>query len=100
MAQPGFDKMEPLAPGDSNARLSSENARQGQNVKGMIWVLIIGTLLVAGAYGVMLSLQTRPNAVVNESRGEAASAPTTQQFPSSPSTNAPQPQQETAGSPN
>ena len=100
MAQPEFDQLEPLAPGDSNARLSCENPRVGQNVKGMIWVLIIGTLLVAGADGVMLSLQSKPGAVVNEWRSAAATGPTTPQFPSSRSTTAPNPQQETASSPN
>jgi hypothetical protein len=79
-------------PGDSAAKISGQRARQGQNIKGMVLVLVIGTLLVAGAFAIMLSLQAEPSSVVNESRVEAAtSAPVQQPLPANP---------ETAGSPN
>jgi hypothetical protein len=90
MAQTGYEQPQQ---GDAAPKVSGESARQGQNIKGMVWVLIVGTLLVVGAYGVMLALQQQPNAVVNESRNEAASAPTTDVFPSTPSQTAPQPTQ-------
>jgi hypothetical protein len=91
MAQPGYDAND-LQPGDSNAKLSAQRARQGQNVKGMIWVLIIGTALVVIAYAVMLALQAEPSAVVNESAADAASAPVHDQFPSAPPAQTQQPQ--------
>jgi hypothetical protein len=84
MATPGYET-EKLEPGDSNAKLSAQGARQGQNVKGMIWVLIIGVALVVIAYAVMLALQAEPSAVVNESANDAASAPVNSQVPSTPS---------------
>jgi hypothetical protein len=84
MAQPGYETEE-LQPGDSNAKLSAQRARQGQNIKGMIWVLIIGVALVVIAYTVMLALQAEPSAVVNESANDAASAPVNSQVPSTPS---------------
>jgi hypothetical protein len=93
MAQPGYETND-LQPGDSNAKLSAQRARQGQNVKGMIWVLIIGVALVVIAYAVMLALQAEPSAVVNDSAADAASAPVHDQFPSTPSnaqTQQPQP---------
>ena len=73
MAQPGFDQDRPQ-PGDAAAKISGQRARQGQNIKGMIWVLVIGVLLVAVAFGVMLALQNEPAVAVNDSRGEAATA--------------------------
>jgi Trk-type K+ transport system membrane component len=89
MAQPGYET-EDLQPGDSNAKLSGQRARQGQNIKGMIWVLIIGVALVVIAYAVMLALQAEPSSVVNESANAAASAPVNSQGPSTPSDVQPQ----------
>ncbi|HEV7692143.1 MAG TPA: hypothetical protein VGO52_15005 [Hyphomonadaceae bacterium] len=89
MAQPGYETEE-LQPGDSNAKLSAQRARQGQNIKGMIWVLIIGVALVVIAYAVMLALQAEPSSVVNASANEAASAPANSQGPSAPSDVQPQ----------
>jgi hypothetical protein len=89
MAQPGYEIPNPkggdLQPGDSNAKLSAQRARQGQNIKGMIWVLIIGVAMVVIAYAVMLALQAEPSAVVNESAADAASAPVHNEFPSTSS---------------
>jgi Trk-type K+ transport system membrane component len=59
-------------PGDSAPKISGQRARQGQNIKGMMAVLVLGILLVAIAYAVMLALQAEPTSVVNESRVEAA----------------------------
>src|SRR5262245_55082329 len=88
MAQPGYETNDlegrDLQPGDSNAKLSAQRARQGQNIKGMIWVLIIGVALVVIAYAVMLALGAEPSSVVNESANEAASAPVNSQGPSTP----------------
>lgn len=57
MAQTGYDR----PTGDAAPKtLSAEKVRQGQNVKGMIWVLIISLVLVVGAYAVMLALQAKP----------------------------------------
>lgn len=89
MAKPGYGT-EQLDPGDSNAKLSAQSARQGQNVKGMIWVLVIGVALVVIAYTVMLALQAVPSSVVNESANDAASAPVNSQVPSAPSDVQPQ----------
>jgi len=89
MAQPGYET-EKLEPGDSNAKLSAQRARQGQNIKGMIWVLIVGVALVVIAYAVMLALQAEPSSVVNESANDAASAPVNSQGPSAPSDVQPQ----------
>jgi hypothetical protein len=80
MAQPGYD-----TPQEPGAKLSAQRARQGQNIKGMVWVLIVSILLVVGAYGVMLALSAQPASVVNESRAEAASAPVQDKFPTSQS---------------
>src|SRR5262245_64004000 len=89
MAQPGYETNDlegrDLQPGDSNAKLSAQRARQGQNIKGMIWVLIIGVALVVIAYAVMLALQAEPSAVVNESAADAASSPVANEFPSTTS---------------
>jgi hypothetical protein len=60
MAQTGYDRVQPAEDGDSNAKLPAQEARQGQNIKGMIWVLVIGTLLVVAAYAVMLAMQSDP----------------------------------------
>ncbi len=58
MARAGFDETDPNQPATKN--ISVQRARQGQNVKGMIWVLVISIGLVVAAYAVMLSLQAQP----------------------------------------
>jgi hypothetical protein len=70
MAETGSDRN----PGDKSARLTTEKARQGRNVQGMIYVLIIGVALVVVAYAVMLALQFKPAALVNESHVAASQA--------------------------
>lgn len=73
MAQPGYDR--PY--GDAAPKVSGQRARQGQNVKGMIWVLILGIVLVVAAYAIMLALQAKPVTPGNELAAPAAeSAPT------------------------
>lgn len=57
MAEPRYN---PDNPGDAAAKLGPEKARQGQEVKGMIWVLIVGIALVVLAYTVMLALSAQP----------------------------------------
>ena len=74
MAQTGSEDRpaDGSAPSDASPRISGQRARQGQNIKGMLVVLVVGTLLVSGAYAIMLALEAKPSAVVNESRIEAA----------------------------
>ena len=91
MAQSGIEDR-PVVPDDVGAKLSGQNARQGQNIKGMLAVLVVGTLLVAGAFAAMLALQAQPSSVVTESRDAAAANTSTLQAPPA----AP----ETAASPN
>ncbi len=57
MAQPGYERP---AEGDAAPKVSGQTARQGQNVKGMIWVLVVGVVLVVAAYAIMLALQSEP----------------------------------------
>lgn len=79
MAQTGYDR--PQA-GDSAPKISAEKARQGQNIKGMIWVLGISLVLVVVAYMVMLSLQAEPVAL----DGRAADDPAAVTAPATPET--------------
>jgi hypothetical protein len=74
MAQPGYENRpeDRPVPGDAAPRISGQRARQGQNIKGMLLVLVLGIALVGIAYAVMLALQAEPTSVVNESRAEAA----------------------------
>ena len=78
------------APQPPGAKTTGQRARQGQNIKGMLAVLVVGVLLVVIAYAVMLALQQQPSAVVNDSANDAASAPVQQQFPKSPDQATPQ----------
>jgi hypothetical protein len=101
MAQPGY---EVESTQEHGAKISGQRARQGQNIKGMLAVLVVGVLLVSIAYGIMLALRAEPSSVVNESRNEAATSATTGEFPTTSQPNAlpdPARQQnpETAGSP-
>lgn len=41
---------------DSAPKVSGQTARQGQNVKGMLTVLVVSMLLVGVAYAAMLAL--------------------------------------------
>jgi hypothetical protein len=74
MAQTGYENRpeDRPVPGDAAPKVSGQRARQGQNIKGMLLVLVIGIALVGVAYAVMLALQAQPTSVVNESRVEAA----------------------------
>lgn len=56
MARPGYDSN----PGDAAPKTSGQRARQGENIKGMIWVLVVGIALVLLAYTVMLALSAQP----------------------------------------
>ena len=97
MAKTGFDDTEA---GDSNAKLNREDARQGQNIKGMMYVLVIGILLVAAAYGVMLALGHKSNSLINEQHIAASQATQSDGSITRPETNpTPGPASETAGSP-
>jgi hypothetical protein len=87
MAQTGYDRPQP---GDPTHNISAQDARQGRNVKGMIWVLVISIALVVGAYAVMLALQAEPVTVDNRAVEDVAPAA---------STAAPAPTAETAQSP-
>lgn len=43
-------------PEGDHAEPTREEARQGQNIHGMVAVLIVSTLLVVAAYGVLLAV--------------------------------------------
>lgn len=74
MAEPRYA---PSDPGDAAAKLGPEKSRQGQNVKGMIWVLIVGIALVVLAYTVMLALSAQQVSPDNRATAPAAvTAPT------------------------
>jgi hypothetical protein len=72
MPRVGFDETDPNQPATKN--ISSQRARQGQNVKGMIWVLVISIGLLVAAYAVMLALQAEP--VTPDNRAVEDIAPT------------------------
>ena len=88
MAQTEFNR---TSDGDAAPKISGQRARQGQNIKGMLAVLVIGTLLITVAYAVMLALSAKPAATVNESHEQAAATAPVQTPPAPP---------ETASSPN
>lgn len=87
MAQTGYDRPQQ---GDPTHNISVQDARQGRNVKGMIYVLVISIALVVGAYAVMLALQAEPVTVDNRAVEDTAPAA---------SVAAPAPTAETAQSP-
>ena len=74
MAQTGYENRpaDRPVPGDAAPKVSGQRARQGQNIRGMLLVLVLGIALLGIAYAVMLALQAQPASVVNESRAEAA----------------------------
>lgn len=41
------------------AKLRSEKARQGQNVRGMLTVLVVSLALLGGAYAVLLAMSAQ-----------------------------------------
>ena len=73
MAQSGFDETDPNQPPTKN--IPVQQARQGQNVKGMIWVLVISIVLVVAAYAVMLALQAEPVTPGNRAVEDIAPTP-------------------------
>ena len=81
MAEPRYN---PSNPGDAAAKLGPEKARQGQQVKGMMWVLIVGIALVVLAFTVMLALSAKTVAPDNPAIEPQGSAPTTQETAQSP----------------
>ncbi|MEP7209691.1 MAG: hypothetical protein ABI740_02540 [Alphaproteobacteria bacterium] len=84
MAQSHIDEVSPQgAPTGPSLRPTGEKARQGQNIRGMLGVLIVGTLLVVLAFGVMLALRSEPYSVTNSGK-DAAAAATSDAYPSTP----------------
>lgn len=73
MARVGFDETDTNQPPTKN--ISTQRARQGQNVKGMIWVLVVSIGLVVAAYAVMLALQVEPVTPGNQAGQGVAPAP-------------------------
>lgn len=69
------------APQPPGAKTTAQRARQGENIKGMLAVLVVGTLLVVIAYVIMLALSSEPSAVTDASRNNAALEATTQAPP-------------------
>lgn len=80
MAQSGYDRPQGanITTDDKAAKLSAPEARQGQNIKGMVAVLAIGVALV------MLALSVEPvtPAGLPAADAPASSAPETAQSPS------------------
>lgn len=60
--------------GDAAPQMSGQRARQGQNVSGMVWVLILGTAFVVLAYTVMITLNSQPVNPENRPAVEATEA--------------------------
>jgi hypothetical protein len=54
------------------AKLRTEKARQGQNVSGMITVLVVSMVLVGIGFAVMLSFNARPDDKVGNAGPPAA----------------------------
>ena len=46
--------------GDSAPKMSTDRARQGQNMKGMMGVLVGGIVLVVIAFAIMIALSNQP----------------------------------------
>lgn len=84
MARSHIDEVSPQGPPTGpSLRPTGEKARQGQNIRGMLGVLIVGTLLVILAFGVMLALRSEPPSVTNSGK-DAAAAATSNAYPSTP----------------
>ena len=56
MPTDGTSYARPDADGDSHAQPNPQQARQGQNVKGMIWVLVIGIVDVVGIFAAIVAI--------------------------------------------
>ena len=86
MAKPGYDRPEDanITTDEKAAKLSAPEARQGQNIKGMVAVLAMGIALIMLAYAVMLSLSVQrvtPGGMP-AADAPASSAPETAKSPS------------------
>ncbi|MFT3722471.1 MAG: hypothetical protein QM773_02705 [Hyphomonadaceae bacterium] len=81
MAQTGFERPQ-TGSSELPPKVSAERARQGQNIKGMVWVLLISIGLVVAAYMVMLALQQKP--VTPDNKPAEATAPATPETAQSP----------------
>jgi hypothetical protein len=79
MARPEYEQ-----PNEPGAKLQREDARQGQNIRGMITVLVVGVVLVAIAYAIMLAFQSTPVAAdgTEQNAAPAIESPETAQSPS------------------
>lgn len=86
MAKPGYDRPEGanITTDEKGAKVSAPEARQGQNIKGMVAVLAIGIALVVIAYALMLALSVEPVTPggVPAADAPASSSPETAQSPS------------------
>jgi predicted lipid-binding transport protein (Tim44 family) len=79
-----LDEVSPQGPPTGpSLRPTGEKARQGQNIRGMVAVLIVGVLLVVLAFGVMLTMRSEPPSVTNTGK-DAAAAATSNAYPSTP----------------
>lgn len=58
MPTDGTSYARPDADGDSHAQPNREQARQGQSIKGMIWVLVIGIVAVAAIFAAIVAMST------------------------------------------
>ena len=65
---------------DSAPKVSAQTARQGQNIKGMVTVLVVSMLLVGVAYAAMLAL-------TQQEQPATAPASVTETAPSAPQQN-------------
>ncbi|MBI1359686.1 MAG: hypothetical protein GC155_05310 [Alphaproteobacteria bacterium] len=84
MAQTGYQKPPAMQSTDEHgARPNTERARQGQKISGMMAVLVVGTVLVAIAFGIMLALRAQPPSVTDAGKSDAAAA-TSGAYPVSP----------------
>jgi hypothetical protein len=78
MPTDGTSYARPDADGDSHARPNPEQASQGQNVKGMMWVLVIGIISVVAIFAAMVAISggreqtdTSPAADINSESNAA-----------------------------
>jgi hypothetical protein len=102
MPNDGTSYARPDADGDSHAAPNREQARQGQNIRGMLGVLVIGIVAVAIAFAVMVGLSggaeqsdPSPQADIVTESGSDMSNPSVMNAPPPPSDTA----EERAGTP-
>jgi hypothetical protein len=55
-------------------QISTEDARQGRNIKGMVWVLVISIALLVVGYMLMLAFAAKPVTVDNQAIDTPAAA--------------------------